>query len=57
MKKTFMEYLSTKGVVQKKADVKVVADKVDLPSGRDKKPPRLRVWSAVSNLMSPRTAA
>lgn len=46
----FLEYLNTKGHMQAKPDVKVVADKVDLPSGRAKKPP---VGLGMKNGMQP----
>lgn len=36
----FQEYLSSKGVLQDKPKVKIVADEVDIPSGRDIKPPK-----------------
>lgn len=38
--KKFHEYLSSKGNVQATGDVRVVADKVDVPSGRAKQPPK-----------------
>lgn len=46
----FLEYLNTKGHLQNKPEVKVVADKVDLPSGRAKKPP---VGQGMKNGMQP----
>lgn len=40
MAKNFLEYLNSKGTMQDKPKVKDIADEVDMPKGRDIKPPK-----------------